>query len=81
MPKAIISGYPAPGCRLHTKGALWTPGYWGWNNGNYAYNEGYWGSQVGYYGGVNYGGGFLGVGFAGASGAAGTLPTTPPWSM
>ena len=47
------------------QGAYWTPGYWGWSNGNYVFNQGYWGPQVGYYGGVNYGGGYLGIGFAG----------------
>jgi hypothetical protein len=47
------------------EGALWTPGYWGWGGGLYAWHPGYWGSQVGYYGGVNYGFGYMGVGFAG----------------
>jgi hypothetical protein len=47
------------------EGALWTPGYWGWNNGMYVFNDGYWGPQVGYYGGVDYGGGYMGIGFAG----------------
>ena len=46
-------------------GLLWTPGYWGWNDGLYAWNAGYWGPQVGFYGGVNYGFGYSGVGFAG----------------
>ena len=46
-------------------GLLWTPGYWGWNNGIYAWNAGYWGPTVGFYGGVNYGFGYGGVGFAG----------------
>src|SRR5580704_15052373 len=46
-------------------GALWTPGYWGWGNGVYVWNEGYWGPQVGFYGGINYGFGYLGVGYAG----------------
>jgi hypothetical protein len=46
-------------------GALWTPGYWGWGNGLYVWHGGYWGSHVGYYGGVNYGFGYMGVGFAG----------------
>jgi len=46
-------------------GGLWTPGYWGWRSGLYVYNPGYWGYHVGYYGGVNYGGGYLGIGFAG----------------
>jgi len=46
-------------------GALWTPGYWGWGSGFYAWHHGYWGPHVGYYGGVNYGFGYMGVGFAG----------------
>ncbi len=24
-------------------GLLWTPAWWGWNNGAYAFNQGYWG--------------------------------------
>jgi hypothetical protein len=47
------------------EGALWTPGYWGWNNGLYVFHDGYWGPHVGYYGGVNYGFGYMGIGFAG----------------
>ena len=46
-------------------GALWTPGYWGWGNGLYVWHGGYWGPHVGYYGGVNYGFGYMGIGFAG----------------
>jgi len=46
-------------------GALWTPPYWGWNDGHYGFYDGYWGPTVGFYGGVNYGFGFGGVGFAG----------------
>jgi hypothetical protein len=46
-------------------GALWTPGYWGFGGGLYAWHPGYWGPHVGYYGGVNYGFGYMGVGFAG----------------
>ena len=46
-------------------GALWTPGYWGWNSGLYMWHPGYWARQVGYYGGVNYGYGYFGMGFAG----------------
>ncbi len=46
-------------------GLLWTPGYWGWSDGVYAWNEGYWGPQVGFYGGVDYGFGYIGVGYAG----------------
>jgi hypothetical protein len=46
-------------------GALWTPGYWGWGGGLYAWHPGYWGRHVGYYGGVNYGFGYMGIGFAG----------------
>jgi WXXGXW repeat (2 copies) len=46
-------------------GVLWTPGYWGFVGGVYAFHAGYWGPHVGYYGGVNYGFGYVGVGFAG----------------
>jgi hypothetical protein len=46
-------------------GVLWTPGYWGFVGGFYAFNPGYWGPHVGFYGGVNYGYGYVGVGFAG----------------
>jgi hypothetical protein len=47
------------------EGALWTPGYWGWSGGRYFFHDGYWGPHVGYYGGVNYGFGYGGIGFAG----------------
>lgn len=46
-------------------GMLWTPGYWGWNDGFYVWHAGYWGPHVGFYGGINYGFGYTGVGFAG----------------
>ena len=46
-------------------GLLWTPGYWGWSGGRFFFHEGYWGRHVGYYGGVNYGFGYGGIGFAG----------------
>ncbi len=46
-------------------GALWTPPYWGWDGGLYVFHPGYWGMHVGYYGGVNYGFGYMGVGFVG----------------
>jgi hypothetical protein len=46
-------------------GFLWTPPYWGWEGGNYLFHGGYWGPHIGYYGGVNYGFGYMGVGFAG----------------
>ncbi len=47
------------------EGALWTPGYWGFETGLYMWHPGYWGRHVGYYGGVNYGFGYMGIGFAG----------------
>ncbi len=47
------------------EGALWTPPYWGWQEGVYAFHPGYWGWHVGYYGGVNYGFGYMGIGFVG----------------
>jgi hypothetical protein len=46
-------------------GALWTPGYWGWSGGLFVFHDGYWGRHIGYYGGVNYGFGYGGIGFAG----------------
>ncbi len=48
------------------EGALWTPPYWGWrDDGLYVFHPGYWGPEVGYYGGVNYGFGYMGIGFIG----------------
>ena len=46
-------------------GLLWTPGYWGWNNGVFAWTPGFWAPQVGYYGGIDYGFGYPGRGYAG----------------
>jgi hypothetical protein len=46
-------------------GALWTPGYWGWWGNRYRWHPGYWGTHVGFYGGVNYGYGYIGVGYFG----------------
>jgi hypothetical protein len=47
------------------EGALWTPGYWGWGDNVYVWHPGYWGSHVGYYGGIDYGFGYMGIGFVG----------------
>ena len=46
-------------------GFLWTPGYWGWGGSAYLWHAGYWGPTIGFYGGVNYGYGYTGVGYAG----------------
>ena len=46
-------------------GLYWTPGYWAVNDDEYEWNEGYWAPHVGFYGGINYGFGYFGVGFAG----------------
>jgi hypothetical protein len=46
-------------------GALWTPPWWGWEDGHYRFHDGYWGDEVGYYGGIDYGFGYMGVGFVG----------------
>jgi hypothetical protein len=54
-------------------GALWTPGYWGWDAGHYAWHAGYWGPHVGFYGGVNYGFGYSGVGYQGGRWNNGTF--------
>jgi WXXGXW repeat (2 copies) len=46
-------------------GFLWTPGYWGFAGGAYVWHAGYWGPHVGFYGGVHYGFGYDGDGYAG----------------
>jgi len=46
-------------------GALWTPPYWGYYGGRYGFHRGYWGPHVGYYGGIDYGFGYIGIGFFG----------------
>jgi len=46
-------------------GLLWTPGYWAFYDSGYRWHRGYWGSHVGYYGGINYGYGYIGNGYAG----------------
>ncbi|MFZ0816822.1 MAG: hypothetical protein WAM78_14955 [Candidatus Sulfotelmatobacter sp.] len=46
-------------------GFLWTPGWWGWGGEAFMWHEGYWGPTIGFYGGINYGFGYFGVGFAG----------------
>ena len=46
-------------------GALWTPGYWGFVDGIYLWHAGYWGPHIGFYGGINYGFGYIGIGFVG----------------
>jgi len=48
-----------------TVGYLWTPPYWGFLGGRYMFHVGYWGPRVGFYGGINYGYGYVGVGFVG----------------
>ena len=46
-------------------GLFWTPGYWAWRDGIYVWNAGYWGPHVGFYGGINYGFGYVGIGYEG----------------
>jgi len=46
-------------------GLLWTPGYWGLVGAVYVFHAGHWGPHVGYYGGINYGHGYTGDGYAG----------------
>jgi len=46
-------------------GALWTPGWWGFYGGAYRWHRGYWGRHIGYYGGINYGFGYVGIGYQG----------------
>jgi hypothetical protein len=46
-------------------GLLWTPGYWAAADDEYVWHPGYWAPHVGFYGGINYGFGYFGVGYAG----------------
>jgi hypothetical protein len=46
-------------------GLLWTPGFWEYIDDVYLFHPGYWASDVGYYGGIDYGFGYSGVGYAG----------------
>ena len=46
-------------------GYLWTPGFWGAQDAVFFWHPGYWGPHVGFYGGINYGYGYNGTGFAG----------------
>src|SRR5579883_3269855 len=59
---------PIPG-----EGYLWTPGYWGFENGAYLWHEGYWGPHIGFYGGVDYGFGYRGEGWVGGEWRGGHL--------
>src|SRR5258706_10220081 len=63
----VADYYWVPGAWVEAPepGLLWTPGYWGWSDGVYVWNAGYWGPHVGFYGGVCYGYGYTGIGFAG----------------
>ncbi len=46
-------------------GGLWTPGYWGFYGGRYLFYPGHWGLHIGFYGGINYGFGYIGLGYEG----------------
>jgi hypothetical protein len=46
-------------------GALWTPPWWGYCGVRYCWHHGYWGPHVGYYGGIDYGFGYIGIGYFG----------------
>jgi hypothetical protein len=46
-------------------GALWTPGYWGFYGSRYSFYPGHWGAHIGFYGGINYGFGYIGLGYEG----------------
>ncbi|HWD87064.1 MAG TPA: YXWGXW repeat-containing protein [Mucilaginibacter sp.] len=65
-----------------SSGLLWTPPYWDFVNGVYAFHAGYWGPHVGYYGGINYGNGYLGIGFAGGAWSGGHFRyNTAAWNV
>jgi hypothetical protein len=59
--------YWVPGAWVEApyEGALWTPGYWGFYHNRYGFYRGYWGRHIGYYGGVDYGFGYIGIGYEG----------------
>jgi WXXGXW repeat (2 copies) len=63
-----VDGYfwvPATWVLAPQPGLLWTPGWWGWENAVFVFHQGYWGPHVGFYGGINYGFGYVGVGYEG----------------
>jgi hypothetical protein len=63
-----VNGYfwvPGTWVLAPTVGFFWTPGYWGWGGSAFIWHEGYWGPHVGFYGGINYGFGYNGSGYAG----------------
>ncbi len=70
-----VGYYWVPGVWVQppTVGLLWTPAYWGWENNAYLFHAGYWGPHVGFYGGINYGFGYTGVGFAGGEWRGGSF--------
>ncbi len=45
-------------------GEVWTPPYWEYESGHYRWHPGYWGPRVGFYGGIDYGYGYSGSGYA-----------------
>src|ERR1019366_8448315 len=63
QPPPPLPEYSQPECP--GEGYLWTPGYWGFIGSRYRYHYGYWGRHIGYYGGINYGNGYVGVGYQG----------------
>ena len=71
-----VNGYywvPGTWVIVPAPGLLWTPGYWGWSGGFFVWRPGYWGPHVGFYGGINYGFGYTGVGYAGGYWRGGTF--------
>ena len=56
---------PGAWCAPPYEGALWTPGYWYFYGNRYRFHGGYWGPYVGFYGGINYGFGYIGIGYVG----------------
>ena len=44
---------------------MWTPGYWGYYGNAYRFHHGFWARHIGFYGGLNYGFGYTGYGYAG----------------
>ncbi len=64
MAMTATTGFPALGCLLLMRVPL-DAALLGLVERAYVFHPGYWGQHVGYYGGVNYGFGYMGIGFVG----------------
>ena len=63
--RRLLSGSRARGCLLPMRVRFGLRRTGAGRAGCYVFHTGYWGPHVGYYGGVNYGFGYMGIGFVG----------------